>query len=174
MFGTSQCKHCSHYYLFLLLPFILAGIAVVVLLFISNSTAVNGKINRLIFYANIVSINVPVFFSSYEPAKYAYVLTSFLNLDLGIEMCFYNGMDDYAKMWLQLIFPIYLIFTAALLILTSQYSTRIQRLTARKAQPVLATPFLLSYTKILRTVSSVLFSYCTITSLPSKNTTLVS
>jgi len=24
-------------------------------------------------------------------------------IDLGIEVCFYNSMDDYAKMWLQLI-----------------------------------------------------------------------
>ena len=76
-------------------------------------------------------------------------------------------------MWLQLIFPIYLIFIAALLIITSRYSTRIQRLTARRALPVLATLFLLSYTKILHTVSSVLFSYSTITQLPSEQSTIV-
>ena len=173
MFGTSQCKQCSNYYLFLLIVFTFAGIALILFLFISNFTVANGNINGLIFYANIESINGPVFFPSYEPTKYVYVLTSFLNLDLGIEVCFYNGMDDYAKMWLQLIFPIYLIFIATLLIITSRYSTRIQRLTAHRALPVLATLFLLSYTKILRTVSSVLFSYSTITSLPSKNTTLV-
>ena len=173
VFGNSQCKQCSNYYLFLLIAFILAGIVIVIFLFIFNFTVADGSVNGLIFYANIVSINGPVFFPSYEPTKYVYVLTSFLNLDLGIEVCFYNGMDDYAKMWLQLIFPIYPIFIATLFIITSRYSTRIQRLTAHKAIPVLATLFLLSYTKILRTVSSVLFSYSTITSLPSKNTTLV-
>ena len=173
VFGTSQCKQCSNYYLFLLIAFILAGSVIVIFLFIFNFTVADGSVNGLIFYANIVSINGPVFFPSYEPTKYVYVLTSFLNLDLGIEVCFYNGMDDYAKMWLQLIFPFYLIFIATLLIITSRYSTRIQRLTAHRALPVLATLFLLSYTKILRTVSSVLFSYSTITSLPSKNTTLV-
>ena len=82
-------------------------------------------------------------------------------------------MDDYAKMWLQLAFPFYLIFIATLIIITSRYSTTIQRLTARRALPVLATLFLLSYTKILRIVSSVLFFYSTITHLPSKHTTLV-
>ena len=173
VFGTSQCKQCPNYYLFLVLPFILVGISVIMLLFISNFTVVDGNINGLIFYANIVSINGSVFFPSYESTKHAYVLISFLNLDLGIEVCFYNGMDDYAKMWLELIFPIYLIFIATLLILTSRYSSGIQRITARRALPVLATLFLLSYTKILRTVSSVLFSYSTITSLPSQNTTLV-
>ena len=33
VFGTSQCKYCTNYYLFLLLPFTLAGIAVIVFLF---------------------------------------------------------------------------------------------------------------------------------------------
>ena len=173
VFGTSQCKHCTNYYLILILPFTLAGIAVVILLFMSNLTVADGNINGLIFYANIVSINDPVFFSNYKVTKYAYMLISFLNLDLGVETCFYNGMDDYAKMWLQLIFPIYLIIIAALLIITSRYSTRIQRLTAHRALQVLATLFLLSYTKILRTVSSVLFSYSTITCLPNKTTRLV-
>ena len=76
-------------------------------------------------------------------------------------------------MWLQLAFPFYLIVIATLIIITSRYSTTIQRLTAHRALLVLATLFLLSYTKILRIVSSVLFSYSTITQLPSKHTTLV-
>ena len=82
-------------------------------------------------------------------------------------------MDDYAKMWLQLAFPGYLILIATLLIIASRHSTKVQRITARRALPVLATLFLLSYTKILRTVSSVLFYYSTITHLPSGHTTLV-
>jgi len=82
-------------------------------------------------------------------------------------------MDDYAKMWLQLTFPIYLIFIATSLIIASRYSIAVQRLTARRALPVLATLFLLSYTKIPRAVSSVLFFYSTVTHLPSKHTTLV-
>ena len=170
VFGTSQCKQCSNSYLFLIIPFIVSGIVFVIFLFISNFTVADVSI---IFYANIVSINGATFFPIYKPTKFAYSFISFINLDLGIEVCFYNGMDDYAKMWLQLIFSIYLIFIATIFIITSRYSTRIQRLTAHRALPVLATVFLLSYTKILRTVSSVLFSYSTITSLPSKNTTLV-
>ena len=76
-------------------------------------------------------------------------------------------------MWLQLVFPVYLIFIATLLIITSRYSTTIQRLTAHRALPVLATLFLLSYTKVLLTVSNVLFSYTSSTHLPSNHTTLV-
>ena len=82
-------------------------------------------------------------------------------------------MDDYAKMCLHLSFLFYLIFIAVILIIGSRYSIRLQRLTARRALAVLATLFLLSYTKILRTVSSALFSYSTIIDLPSNHATLV-
>ncbi|XP_065915322.1 uncharacterized protein [Dysidea avara] len=82
-------------------------------------------------------------------------------------------MDDYAKMWLQLAFPFYLIFIATSLIITSRYSTTIQRLTACRALPVLATLFLLSYTKILLIVSSVLFFYSKLFHLPGDHTELV-
>jgi len=103
----------------------------------------------------------------------SYTIISLANLDLGIPTCFYSGMDEYAKMWLQLSFPFYLLFIATLLIISSRHSIAIQRFTACRALPVLATIFLLSYTKVLQTVSSALFFYSPITYLPSKHTTLV-
>ena len=151
----------------------IAGLVLVLLLFILNLTVTDGTITAFILYVNIISINTPVFFPNLNKFKSAYTIISLANLDLGIKTCFYNGMDDYAKMWLQLAFPFYLIFIATLLIITSRYSTTIKRLTACRALPVLATLFLLSYTKILLTVSSVLFSYCKIIHLPSHHTTIV-
>ena len=132
----------------------------------------NSTVTTLDLYVNIISINTPVFFNELNHFTPTYTFISLANLDLGIQTCFYNGMDDYAKMWLQLAFPFYLIFNATLIIITSRYSTTIQRLTARRALPVLATLFLLSYTKILHILSNVLFFYSTFTHLPSKHTTL--
>ena len=60
-----------------------------------------------------------------------------------------------------------------LIIIASRYSTRILRLTYTRSLPVLATLFLLSYTGVLRTVLTVLFSYSTITYLPSGHQQLV-
>ena len=173
VFGTSKCQQCSNKFLFLVFAFAGAGIILVIILFVFNFTVTSGNINGLVFYANVVSINTAVFFQKYQSTKFTYTFVSLVNLDLGIETCFYNGMDDYAKMWLQLLFPIYLILIAIILIIGSRYSTKLQRFTARRALPVLATLFLLSYTKILRTVSSVLFSYSTITDPPSNHSTLV-
>ena len=173
VFSSYQCQHCSNIYLLLIIPIAIAGLVLVLLFFVLNLTVTDGTINGFILYANIISINTPVFFTELNHFTPTYTFISLANLDLGIQTCFYNGMDDYAKMWLQLAFPFYLIFIATLIIITSRYSTTIQRLTARRALPVLATLFLLSYTKILHIVSSVLFSYSTITHLPSKHTTLV-
>ena len=173
-FGPSKCKHCSNIYLLLIIPITIAGVLQVFILFCINLTVTDGTINAFIMYINIIGINDHVFFTDTKHVfTPAYTFISLANLDLGIQTCFYNGMDDYAKMWLQLAFPFYLMFIATLLIITSRYSITVQRLTARRALPVLATIFLLSYTKILRTVSSVLFFYSTITHLPGKHTTIV-
>ena len=173
VFGSSYCQKCSNIFILLIIPIAIAGVVLVLLLFVLNLTVTDGTINGFILYVNIISFNAPTFFIKLNHFTPAYIFISLANLDLGIQTCFYNGMDDYAKMWLQLAFPFYLIFIATIMIITSRYSTTVQRLTARRALPVLATLFLLSYTKILRIVSRVLFSYSTITHLPSKHTTLV-
>ena len=173
VFSSSSCQQCSSTFLLLIIPIAVTGLVLVLMLFALNLTVTDGIINGFILYVNIISIDTPLIFTEVNHFSPTYTFISLANLDLGIQTCFYNGMDDYAKMWLQLAFPFYLIFIATLIIITSRYSITIQRLTARRALPVLATLFLLSYTKILRIVSSVLFFYSTITHLPSKHTTLV-
>ena len=171
VFGSSQCKQCSNVYLLIIIPFGIAGLVLVLLLFVLNLTVTDGNINAFLFYVNIISINSSILFLVNNTATHIFI--SLANLDLGITTCFYNGMDNYAKIWLQLMFPAYLILIATSLIIGSRYSGRIQRLTARRALPVLATLFLLSYTKVLLIVSSVLFFYSTITQLPSNKATVL-
>ena len=73
---------------------------------------------------NILNIhNIPLF-PSHSLLKPLHVFISFANLNLGIESCFYNGMDDYTKTWLQFCFPIYLIMIITSIIIASRYSTR--------------------------------------------------
>ena len=173
VFGSSRCMECTNLYILMTLIVVVAGIILVVLLYLLNLTVPTGNINGIIFYANIVSINDSIFLVNDNVLKPLRVFISFVNLDLGIEICFYNGMDSYAKMWLQLVFPLYLIIIAALIIIASRYSSRILRLTYTRSLPVLATLFLLSYTGVLRTVLTVLFSYSTITHLPSGHQQMV-
>ena len=172
VFGSSRCKYCTNYYLFIVLPIAIAGIFLVFILFMFDLTVTNGSINTFIFYVNIISINISIF----SPKCYSSVICIMLslsNLDLGFETCFYDGMTDFAKIWLQLVFPSYLIVIAIVLIVGSRYFPFIQRLTAHKALKVLATLFLLVYTKTLLTICHVLFLFSPITHLPSKHITLM-
>ena len=169
--GSSQCKHCSNLYLFMIIPIAIAGIVLVIILFTFNLTVTNGIINTLIFYVNIISINYSQF--CFDSRSLDCTLLSLLNLDMGIDTCFYDGMDGYAKLWLQLAFPFYLMLIAFTLIIGGRYSSKVQRLTANKVLKVLATLFLLSYTKMLLTVSQVLFFFSSVTYLPNKHTTML-
>ena len=172
--GTSQCKKCSSFYIFLLLPFMLAGVVLVFLLLKCNLTVSHGTINGVIFYANIIRANQAIFF----PRDRVGILVSFfstfiawLNLDLGIDVCFFNGLDAYGRVWLQFLFPAYIWILVGVMIVTSRYSTRIAKLTGSNAVPVLATLFLLSYTKLLRTVIDSV-SFTTITDAGGDTSTL--
>ena len=105
--GTSNCKECSNIYLLLIIPFTLAGVALVVLLLKCNLTVSVGHINGIIFYANILQINKALLFTNQKRADDIFsTFIAWLNLDLGIETCFFENMDSYAKVWLQFVFPV--------------------------------------------------------------------
>ena len=150
--GGSQClPNCSNKYLSLLIPFALAGFALVFFIKILNLTVSQGTINGLIFYANIVAANRSVFFPAQHNKFLSFlsVFISWLNLDLGIETCFIEGLDGYWKTWLQLLFAVYVWAIAGAIILTSHYSTRATKIFGENSVAVLATLFLLSYIKLL-------------------------
>ena len=150
--GTSRCKECSNIYLLLLIPFALAGIALVAFILILNITVATGTINGLIFYANILAANRSLF-SPVETPNILTVFVSWLNLDLGIETCFYDGMDSYAKVLLQLVFPTYLIILIIIIIVLCDISPRFATLLSnRNPVATLSTLILLSYSKLIRTI----------------------
>ena len=154
-FGSSKCLQCSNIWILLLVPFALAGIALVLLLFILKLTVAAGSINGLIFYANIVAVNRSLFFPPNE-TNILTVFIAWLNLDLGIETCFFDGLDAYGKTWLQFVFPLYVWSLAGLIIIGSKYSSRITKVFGSNPVAVLATLFLLSYAKLLRTILAAL------------------
>ena len=153
--GSSQCKECSNNYLALLVPFALAGVLLVILLFLLHLTVAAGTLHGLIFYANIVAANHHIFFpqSSNNPAS---IFIAWLNLDLGIQTCLYNGLDAYAKTWLEFVFPVYIWVIVGFLVYISHHSVTVTKLLGSSPVPVLATLFLLSYAKVLRSIIAAL------------------
>ena len=146
--GSSQCRQCSNAYLALLFLFAFAGIALVGILFILKLTVTEGTLSGLAFYVNIVGFNTALFFPA-EKFNILRVFIAWLNLDFGIETCFFDGMDNYSAAWLQFAFPIYVWMLAGGLIVVSQFNTRIAKMLGSNPISVLATLFLLSFTKIL-------------------------
>ena len=153
--GSSQCLSCSDSYLSLLVPFAVMGVLLVFFLLACRLTVALGTLSGLVFYANIVQANRSVFFppGSSNPLT---VLIAWVTLDLGIETCFYDGMDAYAKTWLQFAFPIYIWGVIGIIMFVSSQSITISRMLGKNPVAVLATLFLLSYVKILRTIITAL------------------
>ena len=156
--GSSNCKHCSNLWILLTIPFAFAGVALAVFLMLLNLTVSVGSINGLIFYANIVRANQAVFFPNGLSNSFLNWFIAWVNLDLGFEVCFYNGMGSYAKTWLQFVFPIYIWIIVILVIVSSHYYTTAAKLSGRNAVQVLATLFLLSYAKLLQATITIISS----------------
>ncbi len=150
--GSSKCLQCTNAYLGLTVVFLLAGILLIVFLAVLNMTVATGTINGLVFYANIVQASQGSFGVAPYGNKVASVFIAWLNLDFGIQTCFYNGLDVFMKTLLQFAFPVYIWVIAACIVVSSHYSSLMGRLSGTNIVPVLATLFLLSYTKILRAV----------------------
>ena len=154
MLGGSRCAQCSHNYLSLLIPFALAGIVLVVFLSLFRLTVAYGMINSLILYANIVQVNRRLFFST-DTVNILTVFIAWLNLDLGFQTCFFNGLDAYLQTWLQFAFPLYVWLLIIVIIITSRYSMTVSKLIGTNPISVLATLILMSYTKILQVIIGV-------------------
>ena len=151
--SSSRCLPCRSYWpaslAGVLLAAIIAGIILIVVMLALNVTVAVGIINGFIFYANIVAASNTIFIRSSE-ASFPSVFVAWLNFDIGIDVCFFNGLDAYTKIWLQLAFPVYIISLVITVIIISEYSPRFVRLIGKR-DPVatLATLILLSYAKLL-------------------------
>ena len=155
--GSNECMECTtNYNMALIILFAFMGIALVVLLIVLNLTVSVGTINGLLFTANIIKLYQPVFLGNQIPVPFFSQIVSWLNLDFGVKICFYNGMDRYVKEWLQFVFPFYVWAIIIVIILICRVSSKVSKLVGSNAVPVLATLLLLSYTKLLRTIVTVL------------------
>ena len=168
--GTSHCRKCpNNYHLALLIPFAVMGVALIFFLLFCKLTVATGMFSGLVFYANIIGPNRTIFLPVESTNAFS-IFIAWLNLDFGIETCFYNGMDVYSKTWLQFVFPVYIWVLVGLMILLSHYSRRFANMLGNNPVSVLATLILLSHAKILRTMITAL--YITYLEYPTYNRTV--
>ena len=149
--GSLHCISCDNNHTALILPFALAGIALIAVIFLLRLTVSVGTLNGLFFYANIIQANHQAYFPRAE-INFFTIFIAWLNLNFGIESCFYDGMDIYAYSWLQFLFPFYLLFLVGCIILACHYSRSIAKRFGQNPVAVLATLLLMSYSKILNAI----------------------
>ena len=154
--GSSHCIKCyNDNNLSLLIFFAVAGILVVMFITSVNLTVTQGFINGVIFYANIVWVYESIIFPSHVNGVLLFLETfiAWLNLDFGIETCFVMGLDAFWKTLLQYLFPLYIWSIVGVIILAARYSMRLTKFLGSRMVSVLSTLTLLSYMKLLRTVT---------------------
>ena len=154
--GSSHCLPCPFHWpanlVSIVIAALLAGILLVVFILVLNLTVAVGTLNGIIFYANILSIKNSTF-QRFSSPNIATVFVSWLNLEIGVDACFFDGMDAFSRSLLQLTFPAYIISFVIIIILISEYSSKFSNIIGKR-NPVatLATLILLSYTTLLNSV----------------------
>ena len=170
--GGSECKQCSNTWLVLIIPFALAGSALVLVMMVCNLTLATGTINGPLFYANILIANRFVFFPQHKLSVPLQVFVAMLGLNLGITTCFYDGLDGLGKILMQIAFEAYLIFLVVLVILMGKGIRVSNFFHEYNLHPLhtLATLIFLSYEKLSRKIFS-LFAFTSLRYVYNDTTT---
>ena len=151
VFGGYTCTQCNGPWYILIIPlYVLAGLALVALLFLFNLTIVQGTINGISLYANIMYLYHDDL-QDYA-GKPFYKIILLLNFGSEFEICLYDGMNEFTKAMLLFSFPFYLLLIVVLIIIGAhKFNFKIFKVEfiAKRAVPVLATLMVLTYTNLI-------------------------
>ena len=163
VFGSEKCIRCSNKWIWTALVQMALSSIAVYFLFVLRLTLTTGTLNGIIFYAqaangglfDLLSLHSDVDIISTATEKVVqavYVFLSILNLNLGLHVCFYDGMTELWKVGLSLVFPIYLLIIVVILIVLSRYSTWLSNKISHSSVQVLVTIVHLSFSRLLLTI----------------------
>ena len=157
VFGSSECRECSNWWLWTLVLYAVAGPLLIYLLYVLRLTLTTGTLNGIIFYAQAANCGLLSLLTNCNTnnkviiwfSQLAFTFLSLLNLNLGFSLCFYNGMTEIWKTGLALVFPFYLLTILCIIILFSHCSSRVSNRIADSSVQVLITIVHLCFTKFL-------------------------
>ena len=166
VFGSRGCYKCSNKWLWTIVLYAVAGPLLIYLLYALRLTLTAGTLNGIIFYAQAANGGLIAVMKEYYGTKVmlrqlctlCVSFLSFLNLNLGFPLCFYNGMTELWKTHLSLVFPIYLLTIVVILIILSHYSTWLSNRISHSSVQVLVTVVHLSFSNLLLTIIYVFVS----------------
>ena len=158
VFGSTECRHCSNWWLWTLFIYAVAGPLLIYLLYTLRLTLTTGTLNGIIFYAQVANAGLLDVLSI--KASHCFAITRFfmkvavfwlstMNINLGFPLCFYKGMNELWKAGLSLLFPFYLLTLVVVLIILSRFFLRLSNKIADSSVQVLVTIVHLSFSKLL-------------------------
>ena len=159
--GSNRCVQCSENWhldlIGIVIAAIIAGILLVIFMLAFNMTVAVGTLNGIFFYDNIVAANADSYFSSFKSPDFVTVFISWLNLDIGFDICFsrsaFTEEVNIFKAFIRLAFPAYVILLVVIVIVTSEYSSKFAKIIGNgNPVAVLTTMILLSCAKLMNAI----------------------
>ena len=149
--SLTKCQKCSNKNLSFLIPlFFLSGWLIIMLLTALNMTVAEGTINGLVIYANAIYAYQKIIPHPHSIFKrICWTFIALLNFDVGFEMCYYDGMDSYQKLWILYGYTFYLITLQITIVLLCRRFVMCTRLFRKNVVQVLATLLFLMYAPII-------------------------
>ncbi len=158
-FGENRCQKCTNFRLFSIIVFVTIGVVLISTLAFLRLSISDGYLNGILFYANVITLFNPIFSVQSDTLQVLLVFFSWLNLNVGFEFCFYEGMTALEQSFLGFVFPLYLYVLIGLIVLVSKYSQRFANFFNEggySATKLFATLFVLTYTSILSNCFNIL------------------
>ena len=160
VFGSGECMECTNWSLFTLGFYIICGPLLIFVLYSLRLTLTAGTLNGLIFFVQATNVGILQALHAFESyhfglSKFLIVFLSLLNFNLGFPLCFFKEMDEVWKTGLCLAFPVYLLVIVIVLIVFSQYSSRLSNRISHSSVQVLITVVHLSVSNLLITIIDV-------------------
>ena len=159
VFGTNRCMKCTNNPLGLLVFFAAAGIGIIAIISFLRITITNGYVYGVLLYANLGSLYAQYFTSLFGSLLIPLIPLQILNLGLGFETCFYNGMTPLVRAGLGLIFPAYLFILMVLFIWLASRSLRLSEWLANSnftPSKLVGTLIVLTYNSITQSCFQIL------------------
>ena len=95
---------CSNMWLLTILLYAVLGLALVLFLFIAHFTIDQGTVVGIALFGNLyIFILSKLYDVNNHNLEFSKAFISMLNLDVGVPVCFYDGMTDGGKIALQFV-----------------------------------------------------------------------
>lgn len=121
VFGTNECLKCSNYWLFLIPVVAIAGAILFITIAILETTIDKAWTNVIIFFVSTISF---LDYLSPNPTySYTFIPSRLIGLQIGVSVCFYDGMTDLHRSFILLAFPLYLYILMAIFTILCQRFT---------------------------------------------------